>query len=311
MNRRLLFALIAACALAADACSLRHLAADRVGDALAGGGGVFASDDDPQLVGDALPFSLKLMESVLAERPHHRALLLGAARGFTQYAYGWVEHPGGGNADAVAEQRARRLYLRARNYGLRGLELARPGFQAELRRDAPATVARMTRDDVPLLYWTASAWALAIATSKDDPESVADLPLVGAMIDRALVLDESYESGAIHGFLIAYEANRAGGDGDAAARARKHLQRAVELSRGVAASPYVTFAEAVCVDTQNYAEFTATLDAALAVNAAAAPASRLENEIAQRRARWLLAHVDDLFLTIPPATDEQTKGAHR
>jgi predicted anti-sigma-YlaC factor YlaD len=298
LSRRTI-ALVALTALFAQACSLRHLAADRLGDALAGGGNVFASDDDPELVGDALPFSLKLMESVLAERPDHAPLLLAAARGFTQYTYGWVQQPRGGESDA----RARRLYIRARNYGLRGFEVRHPGFEAALRRDAAGAVALLTRDDVPLLYWTASAWALAISLSKDDPESVADLPLAGAMIDRALALDETYEDGAIHGFLIGYEPNRAGASGDPVARSHAHFKRAVELSRGAAASPYVTYAETISVSAQNDAEFRSMLRDALAVKPDAVPAWRLENEIAQRRARWLLAHEEELFLNLP-------KGEH-
>ena len=39
------------------------------GDALAGTGSTFASDDDPELVGEAVPFGLKTMESLLAESP--------------------------------------------------------------------------------------------------------------------------------------------------------------------------------------------------------------------------------------------------
>jgi hypothetical protein len=42
-------------------------------------------------VGQALPFSLKLVEGLLAESPEHRGLLLTAASGFTQYAYIYVQ----------------------------------------------------------------------------------------------------------------------------------------------------------------------------------------------------------------------------
>ena len=86
-------------------CSLRTLAARQIGNALAAGGTTFTSDDDPELVGDALPFSLKLMESVLADAPDHGPLLLAACRGFTQYAYGWVDPAGrdDGAADGVQQ----------------------------------------------------------------------------------------------------------------------------------------------------------------------------------------------------------------
>jgi hypothetical protein len=59
-------------------CSVKKLAINKLGDSLASGGTTFASDDDPDLVGEALPFSLKLMESLLAETPRHRGLLFAA-----------------------------------------------------------------------------------------------------------------------------------------------------------------------------------------------------------------------------------------
>src|SRR5436190_14859686 len=102
------------------------MAVNKLGDALAAGGTTFASDDDPELVKAAVPFSLKLMESLLEENPHHKGLLFATASGFTQYAYAFVQQEADESEDtdvkAASElkARARRLYLRARNYGLRG-----------------------------------------------------------------------------------------------------------------------------------------------------------------------------------------------
>src|SRR6185436_3828305 len=50
-------------------CSIRHYALNKVADALAQSGTTFSSDDDPELIKTAAPFSLKLMESLLAENP--------------------------------------------------------------------------------------------------------------------------------------------------------------------------------------------------------------------------------------------------
>ena len=47
-------------------CSVRRYAINMVGNALASGNSVYESDDDLELVGTALPFGLKLMESLLA-----------------------------------------------------------------------------------------------------------------------------------------------------------------------------------------------------------------------------------------------------
>jgi predicted anti-sigma-YlaC factor YlaD len=286
------------------------MAVNQVGDALAAGGTTFASDDDPELIKAAVPFSLKLMESLLAESPRHKGLLLATASGFTQYTYAFVQQ----DADEMEDKdvkaagelraRARRLYLRSRNYGLSGLEVEHAGFQKALGTNPKTTVAMARKKDVPLLYWTAVSWAAAISVSKDNPELIADMPKVEALIDRALELDESFDHGAIHSFLITYEMSRRQGEGDPVARSRTHFERALQLSGGQMAGPLVSFAEAVSVQRQDLPGFKSLLERALAINPDARPEWRLANLVMQRRARWLLDRTDDLFLK--PAQEEKS-----
>lgn len=299
--------LLGASALAGCA-TLKHTAVDQLGNALASGGTTFAADDDPQLIAAAAPFSLKLMESLLAERPQHAGLLLAATSGFTQYAFAFVQQEADEREDedfagaTALRARARKLYLRARGYGLRGLEVAHRGFSERARLDPRAAVRVATKADVPLLYWTGAAWAAAISLSKDNPEIIAELPIAEALIDRAFELDESFDRGALHGFLITYEMSRVGGVGDPAARSRDHFNRAVALAHDQLAAPYVAFAEAVCVQKQDIDGFKTNLQRALAIDGEAAPQFRLVNLTMQRRARWLLARTDQLFLPKTPAT---------
>lgn len=299
--------LVALAALLAGGCSVRKFAITQVGNALAGGGTTFTSDDDPELVEAAVPFSLKLMESLLAEVPEHEGLLLALTSGFTQYGYAFVQP----EADELEEtdfsaaeevrQRARRLYLRARDYGLRGLEVAYRGFGRALWTDAVAAAELCRNEDVSLLYWTAAAWGSAISLSKDDPATIAEIPQMEALIDRAMALDPDWDEGAIHSFLISYEPNRHGAEGDATSRSREHLRRAVELSAGRQAGPFVAYAEAISVQEQDVEEFDALLAQALAIDPDVTPERRLVNLIMQRRARWLLANREDLFVIIEPS----------
>lgn len=278
------------------------MASARLADALAASGGAVRSDDDPELIRDAAPFNLKLTETLLAENPQHEGLLLSACSGFTQYAYAFVQQDAEEAESRDLEEsrrlreRARKLYLRARGYGLKGLEARHPGFESALKGNPQAAAAQATQADVPFLYWTAAAWASAISLSKDKPDVVADLPAPEALIDRALFLDEAYDAGAIHVFLVTYEMSRPGGASGAAGRARRHYDRAVQLSGGLMAAPHVALAEAVCVKEQDRAEFQATLEKALAIDVDAKPEWRLMNLISQRRAQWLLARADELFV---------------
>ncbi len=294
-------AILLASLLLLPGCSIKKMAINKIGDALAGGGTTFSSDNDPELVREAVPFSLKLMESLLAEAPNHRGLLLAASSGFAQYAYAFVQQDAERMEDrdfAEAErlrERARKLYLRARDYGLRGLELRHRGITRALREDPRHALRAATRDDVPLLYWTAAAWGAAISISKDEPELIADQPIVEELIDQSLKLDEAFEHGALHGFLIAYEGARQGAAGDAAQRARRHFDRAVALTQGQMASPFVSLAENVSVSRQDRAEFESLLRRAIEINPDTRPEWRLANLIMQQRARWLLARADLLF----------------
>ena len=298
-------------AMLGSGCSVKRLAINRVGDALAGSGTTFASDDDPELVKAAVPFSLKLMESLLAESPRHEGLLLATSRGFTQYAYGFVQEDADETEDkdlTAAEEmrgRARRLYLRARNYGLRGLDVRHKGFEKALRANAKTAGTVTTVKDVPLLYWTAISWAAAISLSKDNPGLIAEMPCVEAMMDRALALNEAFDYGAIHGYFINYEMGRSGGTGDPVVRARQHFDRALALSGGQQAGPMVTFAEAVCVQKQDLKEFESLLKQALAINPDSKPEWRLANLVMQRRAKWLLSRTDQLFLRTTPAESKK------
>ncbi len=274
------------------------MAVNIVGDTLAGSGGVYASDDDPELVREAIPFGLKTYESLLEVSPEHKGILLASASGFTAYAYMLQD-----DADRLDEidlpqtrklrVRAHKLYLRGRDYALRGLEVEHPNFTAILSTDRLSALAMTTRDDVPFLYWAGASWAGALSAAKDDLELIAELPTAGALVGRVLELDETYERGAAHEFFISYEGSRPGGSAE---QAREHYQRAIEISQGKRASVHLALAESVTLRQQDQAEFRALIAIALAVDADEVPELRLANIIAQRRARWLLKRIPDLFL---------------
>jgi len=288
-------------ALCLPGCSIKKLAINSLGNALAQGGSTYASDEDPELVRGAVPFGLKTVEALLAESPRHKGLLFAAASGFTQYAYTFVQQ----DADfAEAEDlsratalrtRARKLYLRARDYGFRGLDAELPGFRDRLRESPSEALGRARKRQVPLLYWTGLSWFGAIALAKNDSELSADQSLAESLIRRALELDEAFERGILHDFYIAWE-GRGEAVGGSFQRARQHLDRALALARGQRAAPFVTYAESVSVARQDRKEFETLLREALTIDADAEPPLRLSNLIYQQRARWLLGRIDDLFL---------------
>ena len=309
--RRLPIQLSLFCAIFLCGCSIERLATRKVADALSGSGTVFAADDDPELVRDAAPFSLKLMETILASTPDHERLLLSLASGFAQYGYAFVQQDAERieeldyDASVKKQQRARKLYRRARDYGMRALEGRYPGWKEALLRDPEGTVRRTKVKDVPLLYWSSAAWGALISLSKDDPETIADLPQVAAMADRVMELDADWDHGAIHAFMVTFEFSRADPSEDPKETAKKHFDRAVELTEGKHAGPFMAWVEAVSIQDQNGKEFEKLLNRVLAIDVDARPEWKLVNTIMQERAEWLLARKDDLIIPpLPPEDDE-------
>ena len=279
-----------------------NLVASSMGDAMAEDSLVYAGDGDIELVGAAIPFALKTIETLLVKVPEHRGLLKAAARGFTQYAYVYVQLP----ADELEERdvaaaydqraRARRLYLRARDYGLRGLGFDDDDALARLQRKPESALADVGVEDLETLYWTGIAWSAAISLGKDQPALIADLPVVDAMVARATALDPDFDDGGLQTFLISYAMGRPGAGAEAAAIAYRHFQRAIALSGGQRLAPYVAMAESVAIAQRQRRVFEDRLEQALAIDADARAEWRLANHVLQRRARWLLARTDTFFL---------------
>ena len=301
--------------LALGACSIKRMAVKSVANSLSSGPDVYATDDDPDLVRDALPFGLKTMESLLAVIPDHEGLLLTLCKGYAQYSYAFVQSEGDllVNSDyaraTALHERAYKLYLRARGYGLRGLEKRYKGISSELQADPVKAAARIQARDVGMLYWTAAAWGSAISLGKDRPEMLADLPAIRALMERGLVVNEGYEGGAMHEAMIVLEALPEA-MGGSTARAKEHFERAVALCHDTKASPYVTLATTVSVLQQDRARFTQLLEHSLTFDPDKDPSQRLATIVLQRKARALLERTDEFFLddgTAPDTTSTPEK----
>jgi predicted anti-sigma-YlaC factor YlaD len=296
------FILVCTLALTASGCAtVKHKAVGMVADTLASSGDVFSRDDDPELVGEAVPFGLKLYESLLESSPTNKNLLIATCSNFTQYGVAFVETRAlelgeAQHHDEVAHlnDRALKLYLRAKGYCMRAMEVRFPGVTGRLVKDPKTALTKAGKDDVPLLYWTAASWGSAIALGLDKPELVIDVPTVRALADRALALDETWNKGALHEMFISLESvpEALGGSPD---RARQHFKRAVELEHGLSPGPYVALALDVSVGAQDRAEFESLLKQALDIDPENDPSNRLATLIQQRRARALLDHIDTLF----------------
>ncbi|HUI71946.1 MAG TPA: TRAP transporter TatT component family protein [Spirochaetia bacterium] len=286
-------------------CSINQLAVRAVAGVLSGSGesNVFTTDEDTQLVGDALPFALKTYEALLEADPQNAELALGTARAFAGYAYGFVQIPADElSIDQVDTQlamhkRAQKLFLRARDYALRGLEIRRKGFRATLSTKGPAAALKLARpEDIDFLYWAGASWLGAFSAEPFDFSLIVTLPQAIALLQQVETWSDSYERGAVHEIFISYYAAAPAELCGSEEKARAEFARAVELSGGHSAGPYVALASSLSVKNQNLGEFRDLLTTALAVDVNAVPSERLTNTINQQKAQWMLDHTDRFFL---------------
>ena len=304
MRKRAFAGALAALALAAlGGCSINKIAAD----ALTGTGGanVFASDGDPELVGDALPFAIKMYESLLEANPTHRGLLLTTGSLFVMYANAFVQSPAEllprsrFAEQQAAKTRAKKLYLRGLELLYRGLNHTYPGFRMAFQKQTlPALLAKTKKADVPFLYWSAAAGLAEYSLDNFDMELGLRVPEFHALINRAYELDPDFNNGALDELALLFYASVPESMGGDKAKALLHYKRAVEKSRELLAGPYVSYAQAVAVPAQDYAAFRASLGRALAVDPEADPANRLVNVIAQRKAEFLLENAVLFFIEV-------------
>jgi len=291
-------------ALALSSCgAIKSSAIKTVANTLSEGGTAITSHDDPELVADALPFALLLNESLLASVPKHERLLMATCGQYTQYAVGFIQ------VDAEAAQfdeferskslssRALKLATRGRGYCWRALELRFPGVSARLVADPATAVPQARKDQVPLLYWSAASLGAAVSLGGlDRPDLLINWPVIRALAERALALDSTWSRGALHELMITVE-SQGEALGGSEERARAHFARAVEIQKGLSPGPYMSLALGIAKGKQDRAEFEKLLQQALAIDPDADPDNRLVTLITQKRARLLLAHVDDLILS--------------
>ena len=286
-------------------CSVEKLAVKKVAGMLSGSSSadVFSSDNDPDFVGQALPFAIKLYESLLASVPNHAGLRLRTGSLYIMYANAFVETPADMTPRSDAEEkdyllaRAKNLYLRGRDILFVDLERKNPAIRRQLKdRKYADAMAPFGKGDVPLLYWTALGWLAAFSVNPFDMTLGQTLPQTRAMIERVEALEPGYGHGSLESFYVGYYGSLPDYLGGDTAKAREHFAKAQALAAKTDTSSLMALATTVCVKEQKAAEFKDLLGRVLAFDTDSSPANRLVNILNQRKARWLLGHIDDFFI---------------
>jgi predicted anti-sigma-YlaC factor YlaD len=284
-----------------------------VANALTGEGNstVFTGDSDPQLVGDALPFAMKMYEALLDSTPKHQGLMFTTGSLYVMYANAFVQGPAemlpNEEWDAREDglKRAKTLYLRGTDILYNALDSKYKGFiKASKNEDEfKSVLKKCKKQDAGLLYWAVAGGMAAYSTDLFDFDLSARIPEWRAMILRAYELDPDYGGASLDEFLVIFYASlpeMLGGDDE---KAKFHFQRAMEKTGGNSAGAYVSYAQSICVPAQDYEGFTGCLEKAIAIDPDADKSTRLVTIINQRKAHWLIKNAYNYFSFLPIPDD--------
>jgi len=245
---------------------------------------------DPAVAKSAMPAELKILEGFLRTDPGNRRILATLSMGYAGYALLFVEEED--------PERASRLYLRARQYGLRAMG-GKAGALAEAGH-SKETVQRLLSDVGPknaeALLWTAMAWTLWIHHNLDKPAALAQLTTVQACVDRMLEIQPDAFYGVpyvLKGTVLAAQPTLLGGD---LKGAKTYFDRALASTAGrfFLASYYC--ARYYAVAAQDRQLFVSLLTGVKDGSPEDLKGVCLINAVMKRKAAALLAAADDLFI---------------
>jgi hypothetical protein len=239
------------------------------------------------LVRQGIPSYLMLIDGILQSNPENRDLLLAGAQAYAAYA---------SVLDEDEQDRAAALSDRAKQYALKALDLT-PPFKDALGKPLEVfqeRLGKMDKKQVPTLFWVGNIWAGWIA-SNEGAAAMADLPWVEALMERVLELDPSFYYGGPHLFKAILLSARPEQFGGNLKKAQEHFQKALDYGQGKFLMTEVYYAEYYARQTLNRDLFASTLKRVLETPAQVDPDLTLSNTLAQRKAKKLLARVDEFF----------------
>jgi hypothetical protein len=243
---------------------------------------------DIVLVRQGIPSYLMLIDGMLRSYPENRDLLLAGAQAYASYASVLEDDEG---------DRAAYLSERAKEYALQALELTPPfkGFLGKPLKVFQERLEQTEKKDVPTLFWVGNIWAGWIAAGSGGPAAMADLPWVESLMDRVLQLDPGFYYGGSHLFKAILLSARPEQFGGNLKKAQEHFKKAMDYGQGKFLMTDVYYAEYYARQTLNRDLFVSTLKRVLETSPRIEPDLTLSNTLAQRKARKLLARVDEFF----------------
>ena len=243
--------------------------------------------DDPETIKKGLPAYLILMSSMIKGDPDNPDLLESGAKLYGAYASGFAD----------SEDSKRALANRAYKYAGHAMCIRDTRFcnvDQLSYFEFEKLLESIEKPQAEHLFVFVSSWAGVIEANSSDWNAVAELPKVKAGIQCILETDETVSNGNAHLYMAVMESLLPPTLGGKPDLAKKHFDRAIELSNGTNQMAKVLYAEKyarMLFDRELHDELLKQV-----IAADTGPKDQtLINTLAKQRAAELLKNADDYF----------------
>ncbi len=192
--------------------------------------------DDPETIKKAVPAYLVLISSMIKGDPDNANLLEAGAQLYSAYATGFT--------DSASSKKA--LANRGFAYASHAICIRDEHFcdvKSISYFEFKKRLAAVEKVQAESLLIFVSSWAGAIEANSSDWNAVAELPKVKAGIQCVLEIDETVSNGNAHLYMGVMESLLPPALGGKPELAKKHFDRAIELSNGENLMAKVLYAE--------------------------------------------------------------------
>lgn len=243
--------------------------------------------DDPETIKQGVPAYLILISSMIKGDPDNPELLESGAKLYGAYASGFSN----------SEDSKKALANRAFDYAGRAMCIRDSRFceiEGVSYFEFEKLLASVEKDQAEHLLVFVSSWAGVIEANSSDWNAIAELPKVKAGITRVIELDETVSNGNAHLYMAVMESLLPPSVGGKPELAKKHFERAIEVSNGTNQMAKVLYAEKyarMMFDRKLHDELLTQV-----VDSGEGPQDQiLVNTLAKKKAAELLVDADDYF----------------
>jgi hypothetical protein len=245
---------------------------------------------DVELAKNAIPANLKLLEGLLKNDSENKQILATLSMGFAGYSMLFVE--------ADEPERASRLYIRARDYGIKALgeRGVRLKNAKDRKEDLQIVLKRVVKEELEPLFWITVSWNAWINLNLDKPAALAQLSASQVLLERVIEINSGYFHGLPHILMGVSLSARPPMFGGNVEQAKEHFEKALQLSHGKFFLAQYYFARYYAVRVQDKQLFLRLTGDIGEMNPRELKEVCLINSVMQLKAKRLREMADDFFL---------------